>query len=530
LPNHERIIFDPHLSHAELLEQVAVADTTLTAWFILNQLDRDARQYLYTEIPEHYTWNKTVKRWSKRSRNSIAVARVYAVSPRNTELYALRLLLNVVRGANSWQCLLNVDGWIHTTFHEACLARGLLSSDIQHISAFLEIAHNTTCPSIMRHQFVNFILNVQVSEPVQFFDAVVEHLIDGDFSHRNVQLALASIDRELQNRHSSIAAFGFEPLDDDIIADPDNDYEHDNNGEDYDTLYTQCTDEQRNAVDAILAAESGIFIVQGGAGTGKTLFVNCLASAYRNRRIKVMTVASSALAASLVTNGKTAHSALSIPVPVMEDSYCRWDPATRRHIRDVKVLIWDEMSMIHHSVADCVNHSFQDLHSNFTSFGGKVVVFVGDFKQLPPVVKHGRGEFATIRRCSWWSSASKFQFTKNFRALDNETFINELEQIGIGNIVELDIPNESKCVSESELISRVYGDDILHSDTDSSMILTLKVNDCTYINETVMNMIPGELFVAMATDTLPAECHILPEQVAGLPLGGNTCGTIKFTT
>ena len=105
-----------------------------------------------------------------------------------------------------------------------------------------------------------------------------------------------------------------------------------------------------------------------------------------------------------------------------------------------------------------------------------------------------------------------------------------MEQIGIGNIVELDIPNESKCVSESELISRVYGDDILHSDTDSSMILTLKVNDCTYINETVMNMIPGELFVAMATDTLPAECHILPEQVAGLPLGGNTCGTIKFTT
>ena len=32
-------------------------DTTLIAWFALNQNDPDARDIKYHEIPEHYVWN-----------------------------------------------------------------------------------------------------------------------------------------------------------------------------------------------------------------------------------------------------------------------------------------------------------------------------------------------------------------------------------------------------------------------------------------------------------------------------------------
>ena len=35
----------------------AAKDTTLLAFFKLNRSDPEARQYLYMEIPEHYTWN-----------------------------------------------------------------------------------------------------------------------------------------------------------------------------------------------------------------------------------------------------------------------------------------------------------------------------------------------------------------------------------------------------------------------------------------------------------------------------------------
>jgi hypothetical protein len=518
LPNHERMVFDPTASVDELIDQTFTVDTTLTSWFLLNESDRNARQFLYTEIPEHYVWNTTLKRWSKRARsNSMAVARVYAVSPRNTELYALRLLLNEVRGAISWRCLLHVDQMIYSTFHEACLARGLLSSDSQHFDAFHEILQNTLSASMNRQHYVDFILNVQVSDPVRLFEQFVEHMLDGELSHANVQLALSSIDRDLRSRGSALSAFGFEPLDINPLYD-EHDIDNDDNSAAFAAQYQQCTLEQRNAVDEILLATSGVFIVQGGAGTGKTVFVNCLASGLKMMRRKVLCVASSALAASLIEGGRTAHSALSIPVPVLEDSYCRWDPHSRQHMRKHEVVIWDEMSMIHYAVADCVDGSFQDLHSNLVPFGGKVMVFVGDFKQLPPVIKHGKGEHATLRKCSWWSQARKILFTKNFRALNNASFINELEAVGNGDVDEVIVPVPSLCLAEDELIQRVFGGDVVNS--DDCMILTLKVQDASNINKKIINSIPGESLEALASDALPVDSHVLPEMVASLSIGG----------
>jgi hypothetical protein len=517
LPNHERMIFDPNSSAEDLLDQSAVAETTLTSWFLLNQSDRDARNYLYCDIPEHYVWSSTLKRWSKRVRKgAMAVARIYAVSPRNSELYSLRLLLNVVRGATSWRCLLNVDGWIHGTFHDACLARGLLSSDSDHLRAFDEIVQNTLSASVVRQHFADFLLNVQVSEPVRFFETFVEHMVDGEYSDSNVQYALACIDRILRSRASSITTFGFDPVE--IDVDDDESVIHYDCGESFFELYNQCTEEQRDAVDVIMNSTEGVFIVQGGAGTGKTLFVNCLAFGLKRRKSNVLCVASSALAASLLPDGKTAHSALSIPVPVMDGSFCRWDPSTRKQLRKTEVFIWDEMSMIHNMVAECVDFSLQDLHSNNSPFGGKVMVFVGDFKQLPPVVKKGKGEYSTLRKCSWWSTANKIQFTKNFRALDNQGFISELDQIGNGSVGDVMVPPLSQCSNEDEMIQRVFGEDILSC--DNCIILTLKVQDASDVNDRVMRLLPGETFNALAADALPVETHVLPEVVASLSIPG----------
>ena len=41
-------------------------NTTLTAWFELNDHDQHAHQYLYHEIPEHYTFDKGTKTWKRK--------------------------------------------------------------------------------------------------------------------------------------------------------------------------------------------------------------------------------------------------------------------------------------------------------------------------------------------------------------------------------------------------------------------------------------------------------------------------------
>ena len=42
------------------------------------------------------------------------------------ERYYLRILLQIVRGAICYEDLSSVNGALHSTFKEACLARGLL--------------------------------------------------------------------------------------------------------------------------------------------------------------------------------------------------------------------------------------------------------------------------------------------------------------------------------------------------------------------------------------------------------------------
>ena len=63
LDGQQNVIFrDGHAEEA--LEKAK--DTTLTAYFKLNQSDQEAAQLLYKEIPEHYVWDKTKGHWTKR--------------------------------------------------------------------------------------------------------------------------------------------------------------------------------------------------------------------------------------------------------------------------------------------------------------------------------------------------------------------------------------------------------------------------------------------------------------------------------
>ena len=62
--------------------------TKLTEYFTLNRDFPDARRFLYTEIPLHYTWNNGSKTWSPRKTHRLdpeaqnIVTRMYYVSPK----------------------------------------------------------------------------------------------------------------------------------------------------------------------------------------------------------------------------------------------------------------------------------------------------------------------------------------------------------------------------------------------------------------------------------------------------------------
>ena len=102
-------------------------NTTLTAWFQLNQVNEDAHQYLYTDIPVHYTFDKRTKVWRRRRCQAApTIGRVYQVQPTDPQRYALRLLLLDRSGVTSFEDMRTVDGQLHDTFKEAASTMGLL--------------------------------------------------------------------------------------------------------------------------------------------------------------------------------------------------------------------------------------------------------------------------------------------------------------------------------------------------------------------------------------------------------------------
>ena len=127
LPNQQPVFFSEDANPLEVIRR-DTKNTMLMGWFEYNRLNEDGREYLYIEFPEHYVWVPDKKAWKVREMGD-AIGRVYAISPKNSEAYHLRILQHHVRGAKSFEDLKTVDQVEYGTFKEAAAALNPLQSD-----------------------------------------------------------------------------------------------------------------------------------------------------------------------------------------------------------------------------------------------------------------------------------------------------------------------------------------------------------------------------------------------------------------
>ena len=112
----------------DVVSQTSHYKTSLTEYFIINNINALACHTLYQDMPKYFTWNSTEKKWNMRKRGT-SIGRMYFVGPSGGERFFLRTLLTVVKGARSYEDLRSVDGTDHKTFKAACVARELYESD-----------------------------------------------------------------------------------------------------------------------------------------------------------------------------------------------------------------------------------------------------------------------------------------------------------------------------------------------------------------------------------------------------------------
>jgi len=147
----------------------------------------------------------------------------------------------------------------------------------------------------------------------------------------------------------------------------------------------------------------------GKAGTGKTTLLHkIINTCYKN----TVVVAPTGIAA-LNAGGVTIHSMFQLPFasflptlsnPPIVNEFLRFENrfSLRKHfqmhknkqqvIRNMKLLIVDEVSMLRADVLDAMGYMLQFIRKDKRPFGGVQVLFIGDLLQLPPVVKQEEWE------------------------------------------------------------------------------------------------------------------------------------------
>ncbi len=103
---------------------------------------------------------------------------------------------------------------------------------------------------------------------------------------------------------------------------------------------------------------------------------------FRLREKKVIEVATSAVAAVLLDEGRNAHSTFKIPIPVTVDNTCSISERSQlaQDLIDTDFIIWDEIAKCHRYCVEAVDRSLRDITKRNQPFGGKCVLFSGDFR------------------------------------------------------------------------------------------------------------------------------------------------------
>lgn len=151
-----------------------------------------------------------------------------------------------------------------------------------------------------------------------------------------------------------------------------------------------------------LADRTPVILVIGRAGTGKSHFIRSLVADDPGYPQAVL--APTGLAAMNI-GGQTVHSFFGFPPRPLIGTNEKPSWFFTRTARAIKRLIVDEVSMLRADVLDAMDQHLKVARKSSRPFGGVQMLLVGDFYQLPPVV---RGEESQLLEDAGYNSPYAF--------------------------------------------------------------------------------------------------------------------------
>ena len=544
------------------------ADTMLTAFFNLNAGEgvevehRDlARQTLYHDIPLHFTWDSSRKRWRPRPNRvperpsynyntgkKPVVGRINTCSPKNLEKYALCMLLLNIKGPESFDDLLKNDSdpqnpTLYGSFQEAAIKKGLLK-DEEEWSHCLDENAVDQMPSAMTQLFATILLNCDVPDPKALWERHKTQLVSLDCSltlEERLYIAYMEVEKHIQNDNPNnslaetfnipLPELSTPPSSPPSQEAPDFDNEVSNQCREraesmIQNLNAMQTHAYHSIIDSVQNRKGLQFFVDGPGGTGKSFVYKTVINYLRGQHKTVCVVASTGIAATLI-GGVTAHKRFGMPLDLDADTVSCISAQSQeaKTLCQSDLIIWDEATASHKYAVDLLDRLLQDLMKSKAPFGGKTVVLGGDFRQCLPIVTRGTESqqiAACIKTGKQWPlfSRNTFHLTENMRAND-PSWAQWLLEVGNGlakNPVEFDTSKITVVNSPDALVSATFSNCINENNIESlkkTVILSATNRAVLELNEKVLNCVQSPAHMKYSIDSTEgddeASCTIPPE-------------------
>ena len=257
--------------------------------------------------------------------------------------------------------------------------------------------------------------------------------------------------------------------------------------------------EFQDALNLIQYTRQSVFLT-GKAGTGKSTFLKYVCEVTKKKHIVLAPTGIAAINAG----GSTLHSFFKLPFyPLLPDdpkfslkdgklhSFLKYTSAHRKLIKEVELVIIDEISMVRADIIDFIDKILRVYSQNMREpFGGKQILLVGDVFQLEPVIKNDEREIINrFYPTPYFFSARVFQemelvsieLTKVYRQSD-KIFVNVLDHIRTNTAGAADL----------QLLNTRYNTHIEENESDMYITLATRRDTVDFINEKKLSELPGE--------------------------------------